>query len=202
MLAGCATTPAPAGKPPGPAVTAIAVVARGWHTDICLRSEDAGEWVGALARGFDGARFLCFGFGDRRYVITHDHSWTAMFSAMFPGPGALLMTVLRDTPAAAFGAGDVVSLGVDEAGLRGLRGYLRDAVEKDGAGLPVRLGQGPYPGSLFFGATGSYDGLYTCNTWTADALRSAGLPVGGALFAGGIMRQARAAAAAQGRDAP
>jgi uncharacterized protein (TIGR02117 family) len=200
-LAACATTdPAPAG---GPVVSSISVVERGWHTDICVRDQDADAWVLTLAHGFDGARYLCFGFGERQYVVERHHDVLTMLSALLPSQGALLMTALRDTPAAAFGPGDVVSLGVSRAGAAGLAAFLRRSTQTDGAGQPVRLADGPYPGSVFFGATGTYDLLYTCNTWTADGLRVAGLPISdGVLFSGGVMRQVRRVAATQGSVPP
>jgi len=110
------------------------------------------------------------------------------------------MTVLRDTPSAAFGVANVVSLGVSRAGLTGLEAFLESSTEIDDLGRPMHLGMGPYPGSVFFGATGTYDGLYTCNTWTADALRSSGLPVNaGMLFAATVMYRVQRIAAAQAR---
>lgn len=194
-LAACASVPPPA---PGPVATTITIVERGWHTDVCLRTEDADAWVMAFARGFDGARYLCFGFGERQYVVGGEHGVLTMLSAMLPSKSALLMTALRDTPAAAFGAANVVTLGVTRAGLTELEAFLREASEADAQGRPMRLANGPYVGSMYFAASGTYFAFYTCNTWTADAMRSADLPVSDSvLFAGGVMRQARALAAGQ-----
>ncbi|CAG4895235.1 hypothetical protein R69919_01981 [Paraburkholderia gardini] len=189
-LAACSTVPLmPAA---GPVTTTIVVARRAWHTDVCVRSEDAGPWVSALAQGFEGARFLCFGFGERQYVVTREHGVLAALSALLPSQAAVLMTVLRAPPGAAFGSPSVIVLGVSDAGLAGLRTFLQHSVQTDAAGGPVRLGDGPYPGSVFFAARGTYDALYTCNTWTSDALRSAGLPVRGAiLFARDVMDDAR-----------
>jgi hypothetical protein len=197
-LADCASIPPPAA---GPVAATITIVERSWHTDVCLNTADADAWVTAYARGFDGARALCFGFGERQYVVRGDHGVFTMLSAMLPSRSALLMTALRDTPAAAFGAANVVPLGIARQGLTGLEAFLRTATEIDDAGRPRRLASGPYIGSVYFAATATYFGLYTCNTWTADAMRAAGLPVSDAvLFAGGVMRQARALAAAQGGE--
>jgi len=202
MLAACAATPV-AMPPRGAVAATVTVVERGWHTDICLRDEDAGPWVADLAQGFDGARYLCFGFGERRYLVTHDHGIVEMIAALFPSQAVLLMTVLKAAPAAAFGPDNVVELGVDRAGLAGLQAFVRDAVETGRKDEPVRLGDGPYPGSVFFAATGTYELRDTCNTWTASALIAAGLPVDDSVvFAGGVMRQARRLAALQANSEP
>jgi hypothetical protein len=200
MLVACSSMPV-AVPPPGPIAATITVVERGWHTDVCVRNEDAGTWVAGLAEGFDGARYLCFGFGERRYLMTHDHGLFELIAALFPSRAALLMTVLNAPPAAAFGPENVVELGIGRAGLAGLATYLRDAVQTDASDQPVRLGAGPYAGSIFFGATGTYELEYTCNTWTADALRAAGLPIDDAVvLAGGLMRQVRRVAALQAQS--
>ena len=199
LLAGCTTVPLH--DPAAPVATTVAIAERGWHTDVCLREKDADAWVAKLARGFAGATYLCLGFGEREYVVARDHSLLTMISALLPSPGAILLTAIRGTPAAAFGADNVVTVGVSRDGLAGLQTFFRHAIETDGTGRPRRLADGPYPGSVYFGATPSYDGFYTCNTWTADALRSAELPVrGGILFSGELMRAGRRIAAAQRGD--
>jgi len=186
----------------GPPRTFIAVVQRDWHTDACLRVQDANAWVMTLARGFDGASVLCFGFGERQFVVEQRHDPLTMVAALFPSRAAILMTVLRATPEEAFGAQNVIEVPVGNAGLGGIQRFLHESVETDSAGNPQRLSDGPYPGSLFFAASGTYDAFYTCNTWTARALQSAGLSnVKDTVFARSLMRETRAAIA-HTADAP
>jgi uncharacterized protein (TIGR02117 family) len=200
-LSACTATdppmPAPADADAGGVPhTYVAVVQRDWHTDVCLRTEDVGAWPLALARGFDGATVLCFGFGERQFVVERRHDPLTMIGALLPSRAAILMTVLRSTPEEAFGKENVIEAPVGDAGLDGLQRYLRDSIETDSTGNPQRLADGPYPGSLYFAATGTYDALHTCNTWTARALRSAGLTsVADTVFAGRLMRETRAAVA-------
>lgn len=207
VLAACTATDPPirateAVAETGPSHTSIAVVQSDWHTDVCLRVQDANEWIMTLARGFDGARVLCFGFGERQFMVEQRHDPLTMVGALFPSRAAILMTVLRATPEEAFGTQNVIEVQVGDAGLDGIQRFLRESVETDGAGNPHRLSDGPYPGSLFFAASGTYDAFYTCNTWTARALRSAGLSnVKDAVFAGSLMRETRAAIA-NAADAP
>ena len=205
-LAACASPhdPLPAAIEPlagGPASTSVAVVQRDWHTDICLRMDDADAWVASLARGFDGAAILCLGFGERQFVVERRHDPLTMMGALFPSKAAVLMTVLRASPQAAFGAQNVVEVPVDAAGLAGLQRYLRTSFETDASGAPQSLANGPYAGSVYFAASGTYDAFHTCNTWTARALRSAGLAdVQDVLFARSLMREVRAALKANARD--
>ena len=199
LLAACAGTPLP---PPGPIVTSIAVneADAGWHTDVCLRRGDATPWLLALPQNFDGARFLCFGFGERRYMVEHDHSVFVMLSALLPSNGAIVMTPVRGGPETLFGPGNTVYVGISRAGAAGLAAFLRASIRTDASGQPVLLGPGQPPGREYFAATADYDGFNTCNTWTGTALRTAGVPVDdGALFAHEIMGQVRAVAAAQAK---
>ncbi len=66
-------------------------------------------------------------------------------------------------------------------------------------GEPLIVGLGPYPGSLFYASSETYNLAYTCNTWVAEALSDGGLPLspGGVIFAGQIMPEARRIAAEQ-----
>lgn len=176
----------------------VAVLQRDWHTDVCLRVQDADAWILGLARGFDGAAVLCFGFGERQYVVERRHDSLTMLGALLPSRAAILMTVLRVTPEEAFGAQNVVEAQVADAGLADLQRYLRESIETDSTGSARRLEDDPYPGILYFAATSTYDALHTCNTWTARALRSAGLTsVKDTVFAGSLMSEARAAASLQ-----
>lgn len=189
-LAACSMVPMQ--PKPGPAVATITLVKRSWHTDVCLRTDDAGPQVLPFTKGFDGTRFLCFGFGEQQYVLTRTHTPLDALAALFPSPAAVLMTALRGTPAEAFGASAVTDLDVSREGLVGLQGFLSRSVKHDALGQPVPLGAGPYPGSLFFVATGTYHALYTCNAWTADALRAAGMPLPGRpLFSGELVYDVR-----------
>lgn len=176
----------------GPTRTFVAVVQRDWHTDICLRVIDVDAWVSALAHDFDNPMVLCFGFGERQYVVERHHDPLTMIGALMPSQATVLMTVLRAPPEVAFGAQNVVEVPVDDAGLAGVQRYLRASLETDASGAPRRLAEGPYAGSVYFAASGTYDAFHTCNTWTARALRSAGLSdVPDVLFAGGLMRAVR-----------
>ncbi|OAJ55761.1 hypothetical protein A6V37_05965 [Paraburkholderia ginsengiterrae] len=205
-LAACASAPPMPSSVPGdatgltaPTATTIEVVERDWHTDICIRSEDMDTSLARVARDFAGARFFCFGFGERQYVVGRRHDPLTMIAALLPSKAALLMAALRAPPAEAFGAANVVRLAINAAGRDGLQTYLRESLETDPNGQPVILGAGPYPGSVFYAAVGTYDAFHTCNTWTARALRSARLPVDDTvLFAGAVMRQARQLAGVTG----
>jgi len=196
LLNGC-TPPVGDVAPPGPDV--IYAIDRGWHTDIGLPVEEMGGRLGSLQQRFPGVRFLTFGFGERQYLLSRRATLGEMLSALLPSQSALLVTALIATPEAAFGAQHVVVLHVTTDGMARIEAAIWQELETTPDGTPKLLADGPYPGSMFFAARGTYDAFDTCNTWTAQMLRAGGLPVSasGVLFAGQVMGLARAVAARQ-----
>ncbi|HTW26252.1 MAG TPA: DUF2459 domain-containing protein [Acetobacteraceae bacterium] len=188
--------------PQAPATDTVYVVGRGWHTDIGLPTAETGPSLAGPASDFPGARYLVFGFGEKGYLLSRDRGLFEMLTALLPSPGMILVTGLRDSPVAAFGAEHVVALRVTPEERQRVTRFIAAYLARDGAGRAQPIGDGPYSGSLFYASDGTYDGFHTCNTWTAEALRQAGLPVTatGILFADQVMAEARRAAAAQDEE--
>lgn len=202
-LLGCALLPAacaaPIGPigPPGPAT--LYVIDRGWHSDIGLPAAEVTEPLASLEGPFPGVRFLVFGFGERTYYMSHRPTSGESLRALLPSKSALLMTALSASPQAAFGASHVVRLYVSHAGMANVQAAIWQTLERRPGGKVAPLAPGPYPGSVFYAAHGTYDAFNTCNTWTAAMLHAAGLPVStaGVMFAGQVMGMARRIAAQQ-----
>src|SRR5262249_61943224 len=72
---------------------------------------------------------------------------------------------------------EIIQIRVSHQGLRRLAGFFQDAYARDPAGGIIVLGGGQYASSRFYAAREKYSLLRTCNTWTARALREAGLPI-------------------------
>ena len=107
------------------------------------------------------------------------------------GPAVMLVIPLQISPEAFFGAANVFVLPAPPEGIQRLAQFLWDYLAVDNDGQPRRISTGPYPQSVFFASTGTYSLGHTCNTWTAEALRAAGLPVSaaGVVFAGQVLDQ-------------
>ena len=192
ILAGCASTPSPTYREAGPGdgVT-IYVIAAGWHTEIALPVDVIHDPLRAVTPGFPGARYLSFGWGERNYYMARAPTIGDAMSALFPGPAVLLVTPLYQPPRDSRSDAQVFELRVSTVGLDRLSNYLWTAFEKSADGTTRRLAAGPGPGSFFYAATGTYSSSYTCNTWTAEGLRVAGVAVTptGVVFAGQLTDQ-------------
>ncbi|HTH18015.1 MAG TPA: DUF2459 domain-containing protein [Magnetospirillum sp.] len=177
----------------------MAVIERGWHTDIGLPVDQLSAPLARLALDYPGAQVLEFGFGDRAFYMAREENLNQALAALFPGPGAILLTALRVPAPEAFGAEHVVVLRLSPAGFDGLSEYVWQALAKQADGTPLRIGDGPYPGSAFYAASQTYNAFFNCNAWTAEALSSGNLPIEphGVLFADQLMSQARHVATRQ-----
>lgn len=178
IVGGCATR-IPLLQSAAPRVATVYVIDRGWHTDVGLAVSDVYPPLAVVAGEFPGARYLLFGFGDRAYLLSPHHTVVGDIAALFPGPSAILVTALREPPAVAFGTTQAAALPVTATGIERLNAFLWNQFSRNGRDTPIRLADGPYPGSLYYASPTTYDALFTCNSWAADALRSAGVPVSG-----------------------
>lgn len=170
----------------------IYVVHRGWHTDIGFPANEFSGRGDVFVDWSSGANYLVFGFGDRHYVLARHHHFPAFLAAIWPGPGAILSTALTSSPALAFGTSNVVVIRVSLAQAHAAQTFVLNSMAQPGM-PPQPLGRGPYAGSAYFAAIPRYSALYTCNTWVADVLHAAGLPVrsAGVVFAYQLWAQAR-----------
>jgi uncharacterized protein (TIGR02117 family) len=179
--------------------TQIAVVDRGRHTDIVLAAEDLTGPAASLRLAFPGVKFLVFGFGDRAYLMSRSVSFSQTVAALFPGPGVILVTALSATPQEAFSDDHVVVLRLSCTRLKTLTAFVQAALVVQADGSLQRLGDGPYPGSAFYGTPTTYDLLYDCNRWTAEALQNGGFAIQprGVIIASQLMTQIDTVAARQ-----
>jgi hypothetical protein len=206
LLTACAEMPAMTGTPPLPFASSdaifpseIGVLIAGWHTGLVLPADELGP-VHPLLGSDRQARYLSFGWGNRRfYMAAHPGSGDAI-AALFRSPSALFVQSAA-TPAGLL-ASDVHIHWVcaDREELWRVDHYLEQSLSRPAE--PVDLGPGPFPESHFYASTGHYSALHTCNTWTVAALEYAGFRVraGGVLFASQVdarVRKLRACPAPQ-----
>ena len=168
----------------------IYVARRGWHIDIGFAVSALEPPLRSLAAQFPGARYVFFGFGDQHYLLAKNRSGPVLLGALWPGPGMLLATAVNSTPRAAFGEQHVIALAVTMSQARAAQVFIQRSLDPTAV---QPYAQGPYEGSLYFAATPKYSAFHTCNTWVAEALKAAPLPIhsAGVIFAGQLWRQVR-----------
>jgi hypothetical protein len=174
----------------------LIVARRGWHIDVGFPVGELAPPLDSMDREFPGARSIFFGFGDRRYLLSRHRGAPVLLRALWPGAGLILATGLNAAPAAAFGASHIVAVSVSREGSLRAQAFVWNAMTEDQrAALRLRDAPvgipGPYEGSAFFESRLRYSALHTCNSWAAEVLVHAGLPLrsGGVIFAGQLWRR-------------
>jgi uncharacterized protein (TIGR02117 family) len=202
LLAACGGNP-PAAEPPqtpvaAPPMTTVYVLRRGRHTDLVLPADQVQGPLAALNADFPGARYLVYGFGDRQYVLATHQNLAHTLLAPLPGAGLMLVIGLKQSPAEVYGAEHLLSLPLPQTQARALEDFIWQSLQADEDGAVKPYMPGKYPSNFFYASSKTYDGLYTCNTWTAEALKKGGLPVRsfGVLFARQVWEQVQALASA------
>jgi uncharacterized protein (TIGR02117 family) len=176
-----------------PQTEVIYVISGGWHTELGLPLEAITGALAALKPEFPSARYLVFGWGAHDYYMAQNPGIGDLLRAVASGPAVMLVIPLEISPEAFFGASNVFPFPGSQDGIQSLATFLSDYLAVDKEGPLGRIGTGPFPQSVFFASTGTYNLGHTCNTWTAEALRAAGLPVtaAGVVFAGQVLDQLR-----------
>lgn len=176
---------------PVPASATVYVVTHGWHTDLGIPDGTLRGPMTQFRRIFPGMTVLMAGFGKRTFMMAPVTHLGDLLIGPFPGTGTLLIAGLTAPPDRAYGDGTMAVLHLPPGGAERLSDFVWRTLEVAG-GQPVRIGDGFFPGSVFYASRIGYSGLYTCNSWAADALHAAGLVDGaaGVVFAGQVMARA------------
>lgn len=166
----------------------IGVLIANWHSGIVL----PGGELGPLASLLDDprAKYLSFGWGNRRfYMATRPGSGDAMV-ALFRSPSALFVQEVATPADLSTSDARIHWVCADRDELWRVVDYIEASLSQSG-GKPVDLGPGPLPRSHFYGSVAHYSAVHTCNTWTLAALQYAGLPVraGGVIFVSQVRRR-------------
>lgn len=124
--------------------------------------------------------FFYFGWGDRQFYLgtptVRNINWSMAIKALFiPSPSVLevlfIHNILPDQPG-------VSSILVTENELSDLYKYIQKSF-MDTKSLPEQISpeyiDQAFYGSIFFEAGGFYSLFYTCNNWTSNILKQAGL---------------------------
>ncbi|MCC2545203.1 TIGR02117 family protein [Hymenobacter sp. BT175] len=190
---------------PTPDGIPVFVVSNGFHTDLVLPLWEPGTGTGTdwltqlgpeLQTRFATYQYVAFGWGSERFYLESypghfPRIGTILRSAL---PGATLMHVDFHRSAPRPGP-RVAALQISPAQYQQLVTTIRGSFAPDSAGRPVLRNEAGYRSEdFFFRARGSYHALRTCNDWTNQALKRAGIRAAlKAPLAASVLFQARRA---------
>jgi uncharacterized protein (TIGR02117 family) len=192
LLNGCASIPSAKDIPVANTQHTVYFIYRGWHTSILLDAKALVASVPKLESDLKNQKYVRVGWGDGDYFTGKDKSFTSATKALVAsGYSALQLLPYDYEPFAEIPAESIVPIAITDKGLRDLTNYIGNSAKVDVQGQLVRLPVFGDATGFFLQAKDSYGVFSNCNTWSANALRAAGLPIANRLTAQGVFRQAK-----------
>lgn len=192
LLSGCVSLPRAQSVPITNTQHTIYVIYRGWHTSILLDATSLAAQNPLLVKNLLGEKFARVGFGDGDYFTGKSKTFGSAAKALFVSSYSALQLLTYDyDPFDEIPAETRTPVAITNLGLHNLIDFINQSIELDTQGVPVRLPAAGDAMGYFFKANTRYGIFTNCNTWTAHALRVAGLPVATRLTASGVFQQAK-----------
>lgn len=183
MLAGCGSPVVRQNADTGDRSEPIYVMAGGWHTNITVEAAAIRPWLHPqLQQDFKHARYLRFGWGDGDYYPSTTPTRMMALRALFASRYPVLRVIGSPTPPALSGtAWETLRVDVSQGDMQQLADYINRSLQTAPRGALLRESHFSPDIDGYYRSSGHYGAFYTCNSWTLDALRAAGLPVHGNL---------------------
>jgi len=172
----------------------IYAVSKGWHAGLIVPSEGIGCAIPELQARFVGAAHYEIGWGDQGFYQAKKATLRLAFQALFASRGSVMNVVPVREPLPDFLQDrEVAETCLTAAEYASLVRFISESFARNADGEIIAQARGPCGDSQFFLGRGAYSVLYTCNRWTATALRSAGLDLWPriTLTLGSVMRAVR-----------
>ncbi len=206
LTTACATRPDVAAIPLNDTPHTIYYIYRDWHTSVML---DAATYrdlskLPAINTSLDTevapAGYVRIGWGDGDYYTGKNTSVVTATRALIASPYSAIQVIgYTADPFPRIPEATRVPLRITDQAMRELVTYLDASFAQGDAGNLLPLRGYVENSGVFFEASQKYGLFNTCNTWSSNALRAAGLPIRGALnlTAQSVFEQARMISAYQ-----
>ena len=174
LFAGC-VGPVRSLYPPAPASSVPVYIVQhgGMHTGLVLRQSDLAPQAWPAHLDYRASNYLEVGWGDEdgyrkdltTGIVTKALVWSPRTVLLLDGFNSPLVDHFSDARI------QIVEVKLSPEGYARLVEYIADSHALDPSGQPIRLGENWYR------ARQPYFLFRTCNTWVAEALRTAGCPI-------------------------
>lgn len=173
----------------------IYVQSNGIHTDVCLPvKSDCIDWTDYIPTkdytDQSHLEYIAIGWGDKGFFLDTP-TWaelkvsTALNAAFLPSPTAMHVAY-SDTPEVSENRKEVT---ISKSDYRKMISYIKESFKLKNNQVDLIPNRGYGNRDNFYEANNSYHMFRTCNIWTNEALKSAGVKTGiYALFPDGILK--------------
>jgi uncharacterized protein (TIGR02117 family) len=178
--------------------SSVFVVHDSWHSAIVLRRSDLSSQTMPELNDFPSVQWIEFSWGDRDYFPNPQAGiFAAIRAALWSGGSVVHLVGIDDSLANFYRSASRTELHLTQKAYRRLLDYLGATFLREASTDRARAAPGLFIYSRFYPARRHFGLLRTCNTWTAEALEQAGLPIasGFVISAGQLQRQLLAATA-------
>ena len=156
----------------------VYVVNHGWHTGIVISSENISDAYKLKQEKFPKNKYIEFGWGDYDFYQNPSNDvdyFLAAKAAIWPTKSVMHVVGFDIEPEKFFGRSGMISLNIADSLFSNMHNYISQSFERGEDGDILPLGEGLYGNSMFFRSDKIYIFPKTCNVWTAQVLREAGL---------------------------
>jgi len=159
-------------------IRTVFIVHDAWHSAVVIRTADISTAVLPEMKDFPSDEYLEFSWGDKDYFPAPNGGVGLVLKAAFWSSGSVLHVVgFRDTVGKTFPGAEIIEVVLSEERFQGLIKFISDTFSRPYPPTPAEPRPGLFPNGRFYSAEGKFSVLRTCNTWVAEALRAAGLPI-------------------------
>ena len=127
---------------------------------------------------FGDSPYYEFGWGDQDFYQAKEvTTGLTLKSVLWPTPSVVHVVAVTTHPILFYSGAELFAISLSESELYALQSFISHSFHRTQSGNAIKQQQGLYANSQFYTGTGDYHLFNTCNTWTAKALKSAGLNI-------------------------
>ncbi|MEQ8393767.1 DUF2459 domain-containing protein [Thalassobaculum sp.] len=167
----------------------------GWHVGLAFSAGDLDTAVFPEVADFPDARWIEIGWGDAAFYQDPDPDLnTILEAALVPTPAVLHLVAMPAHPARYLPGAEVLAIPLGAEPFTRLVTRISSSMRREERTRAEAIAPGLYPDSRFYPATGRFHLGRTCNTWVAETLAEAGVPIDpdGVVTADTLMKRLRA----------
>jgi uncharacterized protein (TIGR02117 family) len=156
----------------------VFVVHSSWHAGLVLRKSDIAEKILPEIGDFPGAALIEFSWGDQDYFPDPNSGVLAALKAAFWSDGSVLHLVgFNGTVEDFYRGAEITRLRLSKEAFERLVAFIAVEFARTDPLLPAKPRPGLFAYSRFYSARSKFSFARTCNTWVAEALSHAGVPI-------------------------